>query len=224
MLLSPKSKDHSVSDILKESLIEVSDELNVNPKKCLLSQERGKKRIVMIPPRNRSMRSQQKSMSAVDVSKIQTDLNSYLRVMQGVPSAFRVANQNRELFESNVTEKLSLMNHRLDSYSEIRKATFVHKNENQMRSNEKTFKVRKNLGSLCEYVRQSRHCGKVHSKIAIDGGEGFLKIFSIVQSHASVYGSKSLDGISILRQKYAEGYHPKNLESQRSKSYPSWVR
>ncbi|KAJ8688531.1 hypothetical protein QAD02_024326 [Eretmocerus hayati] len=110
-----------------------------------------------------------------------------------------------------MTEKHSVMNRRLESHFEVRKANFISKIGDKVTSNEKTFILCKDLQRFCDHIKNLRGCGRVHLKIAIDGGGGSLKICLTVQSDDVLDRSESSETYSASRQKYAEGVSAKKF-------------
>ncbi|KAJ8666312.1 hypothetical protein QAD02_007974 [Eretmocerus hayati] len=207
-LMSPKSKKHFVCDVVREKLAENQSDEKIGGSTIALSQMHGKKLKLIKPTRGPSARSTAKSLSAEQMSRIQTSHNLSSKTMQGILSSLRIATGNRKLFESNLREKLSSLNHRLEFHFETRKVTFIHKNGNITKSVEREFVICKNLQALIDYIKEYRRCGQVHIKIAIDGGGGFLKICLTILSDQIVDATYSELG---SRQKYDDGVAAKKF-------------
>ncbi|KAJ8685538.1 hypothetical protein QAD02_021331 [Eretmocerus hayati] len=131
--------------------------------------------------------------------------------MRGITSAFRIAMHNRKVFEPHMTEKLSVMNRRLESHFEVQEANFISKIEDEVTSNEKPFILCKDLQRFCDHIKNLRGCGRVHLRIATDGGGGSLKICLTVESDDVLDRSESSQSYSASRQKYAEGVSAKKF-------------
>ncbi|KAJ8671901.1 hypothetical protein QAD02_003160 [Eretmocerus hayati] len=177
-----------------------------------LSQERGKKFGIIIPARRKGARTEQKTIRADQVSKIQTDLNLSTNTMKSITSALRVATGNRKLFEPHLGQKLSSINRSLADHYEIRKANFVHKVGDKVTFMEKTFVLCKDLRKFSDHIKALRGCETAHLKIPIDGGGGSLKIYSTMQSDVTVVHSENSEIASGSRQKYSEGIAAKRFK------------
>ncbi|KAJ8671941.1 hypothetical protein QAD02_003200 [Eretmocerus hayati] len=216
-LLSPKSKGHFVSNFLKEKTSEDVNYTAEHPTIVPLSQERGKKFGIIIPARRKGARTEQKTIRADQVSKIQTDLNLSTNTMKSITSALRVATGNRKLFEPHLGQKLSSINRSLADHYEIRKANFVHKVGDKVTFMEKTFVLCKDLRKFSDHIEALRGCETAHLKISIDDGGGSLKIHLTMQSDVTVVHSENSEIASGSRQKYSEGIAAKRFKESRVK-------
>ncbi|KAJ8672281.1 hypothetical protein QAD02_003540 [Eretmocerus hayati] len=204
----PKNKD-SVKKICLKCGSEIARE---HPTIVPLSQERGKKFGIIIPARRKGARTEQKTIRADQVSKIQTDSNLSTNTMKSITSALRVATGNRKLFEPHLGQKLSSINRSLADHYEIRKANFVHKVGDKVTFMEKIFVLCKDLRKFSDHIKALRGCETAHLEISIDGGGGSLKIHLTMQSDVTVVHSENSEIASGSRQKYSEGIAAKRFK------------
>lgn len=101
-------------------------------------------------------------------------------------------------------EKLSELNHTLDSFFVIHNSEFVKVNKRSVTNT--SFIYCSDIKGLCEFVQQKRACHQVHLKFGFDGGVGFFKVTLSIQNLIH-------DSEEIHRQRYTDGISPKSFKN-----------
>lgn len=207
--LSTKEKEHLVSSLLKD--ISVTKNLNENRSatSISLSQERGKPlNVTLIPNRSNLKR---KRIDADDILKVATNFDLSTNKVHGIASALRTATNDRLLLQPNLKQNLFDLNHSLDHFFEVKKWEVTKVCNKKTEVTTKTLVFCNNVKNLIEHIKKQRKItNKVHIKIGIDGGGGFLKICASILSEKS-----EPDTINVqksCRSKYTEGVAAKKFK------------
>lgn len=139
-------------------------------------------RISINPPKNKQRLSVSFALSANDMQKMQTNFNFSQRTTLGVAAMIRSANRNRKFIESNLKEKLSASLHTVDEFFDVKCFDFTIVEAQSVSDVKKQVVYCKNLDGLIKFVKEKRQVSRVHLKVGIDGGGGFLKLCLSIQS------------------------------------------
>lgn len=197
--LTPKQKDHLLSDLIKSKMDCVNTNRNIQ--ELALSQTHG--RPLRIAINSKSEKPVQ--ISAADVAKLQTNYGFSSKVVLGITKDLRVGAKKRKMFEPNLKDKLKTSNHTLDSYFAVQEIETVHLIRNKRTVTKKPFVYCSNIQELRQLVEEKRECDRPHLKFGIDGGGGFLKITLSIQDMEQGTESSS-------RQRYVDGVAAKRFK------------
>ncbi|CAH0560520.1 unnamed protein product [Brassicogethes aeneus] len=166
--LSESFQQHLVCELIKKNVNSNCNGEPECPNTFSLSQIRGKPLCVAVRPENKK---EIKQISAAAVSN-QTNCGISTNKVLEVSKAFRIAAEDRNLFEPNLKRKLSKINHKLDSFFHVENENFIKTVKDVSNAETKELVICKNFENFLNYVLELRS----HIKLGLDGGGGFLKL------------------------------------------------
>ncbi|KAJ8679232.1 hypothetical protein QAD02_015019 [Eretmocerus hayati] len=201
--LSFTQKEQMVCSYIKDSLgTKAVARKKHESKEILLPQRRGKRLRVSV---GQLKTKEVRQISSSDVSQVQTRFGLSSKKMKGISTAFRVASRNRRMFEPNLMTKLDVSNHKLDEFFEVREDVFTRCVGKNTAIEKKKFVICKDIEGLFSHIQQLRGTKKVHKKIGLDGGGGFMKICASLQSLDEDCTTLAQPSRKRKRQTYEEG-------------------
>ncbi|KAJ8685580.1 hypothetical protein QAD02_021373 [Eretmocerus hayati] len=201
--LSFTQKEQMVCSYIKDSLgTKAVARKKHESKEILLPQRRGKRLRVSV---GQLKTKEVRQISSSDVSQVQTRFGLSSKKVNGISTAFRVASRNRRMFEPNLMTKLDVSNHKLDEFFEVREDVFTRCVGKNTAIEKKKFVICKDIEGLFSHIQQLRGTKKVHKKIGLDGGGGFMKICASLQSLDEDCTTLAQPSRKRKRQTYEEG-------------------